>query len=107
MKKERIMTKEEVKQAKALIDRTGYYKNTQLIPATDLPKLGDHRPIGHEGNICVSVELQPTPCGLEEYLFYRAYYANPHDYFESDMNTYYFSYMVKRDELVKYLTKEA
>ncbi len=106
MGNEHIMTEEEVKQAKIMIDTTGYYKNSQLIPAMDLPKLGDHRPIGHEGDICVSVELQPTPCGLEEYLFYHVYYATPDEYFEGNMNTYYFSYIVKRDALVKYLTKK-
>ena len=90
-----------------MIDVTGYYGNTQLIPAMNLPKLGDRSPSPwNDGtDICVSVELQPTPCGLEEYLFYHVYYATPDGYFEGGINRYYFSYMVKRNALIEYLRR--
>ena len=84
-----------------------YFSNNALfVQPKDLPKLGDPRPIGHEGDICVAIELQDTPPQYgAEYLFYKVRYATPGDCFDGMCGTYYFSYAVKRDELVEYLKK--
>lgn len=83
-----------------------YIGNTLFVRPEELPKLGDHRPIGHDGDICVSIDMVDAPDEYFGYLFYNVYYANPNEIFECGLNRYYFSYAVKRDELVKYLTKE-
>lgn len=77
--------------------------NTKIIAPSELPKIGDKGGIGHTDETCVSVELIETPEELEGFVCYKIYYANLDRYFDKEVNAYYFSMAIKRNDFIKFL----
>lgn len=76
-----------------------YIGNAKIISPSELPKIGDKQ---YNGDTCISVEYIESPINYENYIFYRACYADLSKYFDPFCNVYHFEYAIKRNEFVEF-----